>query len=105
MWQIRKFYPPLRDATIRTAESIQFIESNNENFLAYIIPNNGYNDTWQSLAVLVNSSNKDILVNREEFKQEKWWIVADNFGAGIEPRGEIVKEINIAAKSLLLLAK
>ena len=30
---------------------------------AYIIPNNGYNDTWQSLAVLVNSSNKDILVN------------------------------------------
>ena len=105
MWQIRKFYPPLRDATIRTAESIQFIESNNENFLAYIIPNNGYNDTWQSLAVLVNSSNKDILVNREEFKQKKWWIVADNFGAGIEPRGEIVKEINIAAKSLLLLAK
>ena len=41
LWQIRKFYPPLRDATIRTAESIQFIESNNENFLAYIIPNNG----------------------------------------------------------------
>ena len=36
MWQIRKFYPPLRDARFEQLKVFSFIESNNENFLAYI---------------------------------------------------------------------
>jgi pullulanase len=105
MWQLRQYYAPLRDAKTRTAEAIQFIETNNENVIAYIVPNNGFPDTWQSLAVLANSSDVDYILNLEEFKQEDWQIVADNSGAGLESRGSIGGEVSLSSKSLLILAR
>lgn len=101
LWQIRKAYPPLRDITRETAMAIQVVD-NQENMLAYIIPNN-LATGWKKMAVVVNSSPFESTVSLGE-GHEEWSILASNEGVGIESQGiHVGNQVTISGQSLLIL--
>lgn len=87
LWQIRQNYAPLRDQTTQTAARMKFFDTNDENIIAYEIPNDDQIHPWQSMIVAANSSAHTWKLNLPDITEdEQWLLIADSNGAGVAVR-------------------
>ncbi|WP_080147209.1 type I pullulanase [Marinilactibacillus piezotolerans] len=107
MIEIRKAYPPLRDATTKTAEQTHFTALK-ENVIAYTIPNLIEDQPkWKQLAVIVNTSMhpESIVLNSAHPLPEAWTIIANRHTAGLESLGvHVGQKLLINPREVLILA-
>lgn len=108
MIDIRKAYPPLRDATTRTVNMMYFRRLP-ENVMAYTIPNIiDMNSKWDNLLVLVNTSDQPQsfeLPTDQDDNGQNWTILADIKKANADGLGSIRgKTIILNPREVYILA-
>lgn len=90
MIAIRKAYPPLRDASKKSADMIYF-KRLPENLISYFIPNLIDDDApWENLLVAANTSDRPQSIDLPKDTQEqdqKWKILANNKQASVDGLG------------------
>lgn len=102
--QIREQFTPLTSGTIEAAQSYQFYPEMPENMVAYQIRDASQTSQWESLMVLVNSSDETYDFDLQQ--ETTWHVLADNESASEVSKGiRTGKQIQLSAKSLLILAK
>lgn len=87
LWQIRRHYAPLRDASAQTAQDMTFTRDGIENLIAYTIPNpHVEKGDWNWMAVVLNSSRDTHQVTLESQSElpNQWMVVANKDSAGLE---------------------
>lgn len=103
--QIRQQFRPLTSGTLEAARSYHFYPDTPENILAYQVTDTSKTSRWVELLVLLNGSEVDHEVSLQS-EETVWHILADNESASVESKGTLkVKSVQLAAKSLLILAR
>jgi len=80
LWQLRKQYAPLRDATPETAKAISFSKDTADNLIAYTIPNlSAEGNDWRWMAVVLNSTNeaREVALESQSELPQTWTVVAN----------------------------
>ncbi|MDN6625783.1 MAG: type I pullulanase [Pisciglobus halotolerans] len=104
--KIRQNYPPLRDSSIESAETILFSQDQVENLMAFTIPNHfAKTGDWKTMAVVLNSTETAQRITLEgDNLPAKWTIIADDQQAGLISIGEIEgNDLSLDAKQFYIL--
>lgn len=106
LWQIRQAYPPLRDSSCQTANSVTFAKCANPNVIAFTIPNLLGTGQWQQLAVIVNGSSEATAIEllSSIALPEKWTCLVNTQGVSLDSQAQVeTASLVIAPKSCLVL--
>lgn len=104
--KIRKYFSPMRDDTVKTAQKIKFFCDNDDRAIGYVLNNTADDECdWKKVAVIFNSAAEPKTVTiKDKSLPASWVIIANEKSAGVTCLGIVEgNSVTVAPHSALIM--